>query len=320
MYFYLINSFSIVYARVSFRNSLYLLAMWISRILRSGLVGLGAKGKNVATSKGLPKKLPIAGVQNVVLIASAKGGVGKSTVAVNLALASSLLNSALRIGLMDGDIFGPSIPQMMGLEGIEPEVNAKKLIIPLQNYGIKTMSMGSLIKKESAVVWRGLMVMSAIQQLLRQVAWGPLDTLFVDTPPGTGDVQLSISQNIPVQGAVIVTTSHSLSLADTRRGIEMMLKLNVPLIGVVENMSHFVCPCCKTQTDLWQLDDAANSDSGAAKLAAEYDIPLLCRLPIEPMMSVTNDRGQPVVISHPDSTSAATYMQLAAAVHDFLMR
>uniref|UniRef100_A0A0X3NY42 Iron-sulfur protein NUBPL n=1 Tax=Schistocephalus solidus TaxID=70667 RepID=A0A0X3NY42_SCHSO len=169
--------------------------MWISRILRSSLIGLGAKGK--------------------------------STVAVNLALAYTMLNSAFRIGLMDADVFGPSIPQMMSLEGIEPEVNEKNLIIPLQNYGIKTMSMGSLIKKDSAVVWRGLMVMSAIQQLLRKVAWGPLDTLFVDTPPGTGDVQLSISQNIPVQGAVIVTTSHSLSLADTRRGIEMMLKLKV---------------------------------------------------------------------------------------------
>ncbi|VDK88304.1 unnamed protein product [Dibothriocephalus latus] len=283
--------------------------MWISRILRSSLLGVGTKSKNVGTSRPLPKKLPIAGVQNVVLIASAKGGVGKSTVAVNLALASNMLNSASRIGLMDADVFGPSIPQMMGLEGIEPEVNAKKLIIPLQNYGIKTMSMGSLIKKESAVVWRGLMV-----------AWGPLDTLFVDTPPGTGDVQLSISQNIPVQGAVIVTTSHSLSLADTRRGIEMMLKLNVPLIGVVENMSHFVCPCCKTKTDLWQLDNTADSDSGATKLAAEYNIPLLCRLPIEPMMSVTNDRGQPVMISHPDSESAATYRRLAAAVHDFLAR
>ncbi|VDL97487.1 unnamed protein product [Schistocephalus solidus] len=245
-----------------------------------------------------------------------------------------MLNSAFRIGLMDADVFGPSIPQMMSLEGIEPEVNEKNLIIPLQNYGIKTMSMGSLIKKDSAVVWRGLMVMSAIQQLLRKVAWGPLDTLFVDTPPGTGDVQLSISQNIPVQGAVIVTTSHSLSLADTRRGIEMMLKLKfvtepahpnphslqVPLIGIVENMSHFVCPCCKTQTDLWQLDDTAGSDSGAAKLAAEYSTPLLCRLPIEPMMSVTNDRGQPVVISHPDSGSAVTYKRLAAAVHDFLTR
>ncbi|VDL18392.1 unnamed protein product [Hymenolepis diminuta] len=262
-------------------------------------------------AKGLPRQKPIANVDNIIMVSSAKGGVGKSTVAVNLAIALSKLNSFKQIGLLDSDVFGPSIPHLMGVSGIQPDADDQKRIIPLQNYGIKCMSMGSLISRESAVVWRGLMVMQAVQTLLRQVAWGSLNTLVIDTPPGTGDVHLSLVQNVPIKGSLIVTTSHPLALSDTQRGIEMLLKLNVSLFGIIENMAHFVCPSCKATSYLW---GGSTELSGSAKLADEYKIPLLCQIPLEPSISSGNEKGVPVILSHPNSITAATFMQLAKCV------
>ncbi|EUB64211.1 Iron-sulfur protein NUBPL [Echinococcus granulosus] len=267
--------------------------------------------------KGLPKKLAITGVDNIVMVSSAKGGVGKSTIAVNLAIALSRLKAPNQVGLLDSDVFGPSVPDLMGVNDIQPNTNDRKQIIPIQNYGIKCMSIGSLIKKDSAVVWRGLMVMQAVQTLLRQVAWGPLNTLVVDTPPGTGDVHLSLIQNVPIRGSVVVTTSHPLSLSDTRRGIEMLLKLNVPLLGVVENMAKFVCPSCKFTTPLWCASDSTE-ESGAAKLADQYEIPLFCQIPFEPNVSDGKEKGIPVVISHPNSFTATTFVELACQINNLL--
>ncbi|VDM34097.1 unnamed protein product [Hydatigera taeniaeformis] len=267
--------------------------------------------------KGLPKKLPIAGVDSIVLVTSAKGGVGKSTIAVNLAVALSRLQASNQVGILDSDVFGPSVPELMGVNGIQPDTNEQKQIVPLQNYGVKCMSIGSLVEKESAAIWRGLMVMKAVQTLLRQVAWGPLNTLVVDTPPGTGDVHLSLVQNVPIKGSVVVTTSHPLSLSSTQRGIEMLLKLNVPIIGMVENMASFMCPNCKIATPIWCAADSTE-EVGAAKLADQYGIPLLCRIPFD--LDFANKKGNslPVVISHPNSLTATAFVELANQIHSFL--
>lgn len=263
------------------------------------------------------KKLPIPGVDHVILVSSAKGGVGKSTVAVNLAVALSKQLGNGKVGLMDADIFGPSIPTMLGIEGIEPQVDRQKMMLPIENHGLKIMSIGSIVRHDAAVVWRGLLVMSAIRQLLRQVVWGPLDVLVVDMPPGTGDVQLSLSQNIPIDGAVIVTTPHKVAVTDTRRGIDMLLKVKVPLVGVVENMSHFVCPSCGKQTSVLR---AAGAEGGGAALSVEYDTPLLASIPVEPEIAFAGDEGCPVIISNPESTTAAAYKQLATAVCSYIKR
>ncbi|TWW72418.1 Iron-sulfur protein NUBPL [Takifugu flavidus] len=218
-------------------------------------------------AKGLPKQKPIAGVKQVIVVASGKGGVGKSTTAVNLALGLLANDPAKSVGLLDVDVFGPSIPKLMNLKG-NPELSDNNLMIPLTNYGVPCMSMGFLVEEAAPIVWRGLMVMSAIEKLLRQVEWGPLDYLVVDMPPGTGDVQLSISQNIPVSGAVIVSTPQDLALLDARRGAEMFRKVNVPVLGLVQNMSVFQCPNCQHQTHIF-------GSEGARKLADSLGVQVL---------------------------------------------
>ncbi|GFO18379.1 Iron-sulfur cluster carrier protein [Plakobranchus ocellatus] len=257
-------------------------------------------------ARGLPKKFPIPGVDHVILVASGKGGVGKSTTAVNLAVSLSVAGKGHKVGILDGDIYGPSIPTLMNLSG-EPELNQQNLMLPLVNYGIKCMSMGFLIDAKSAVVWRGLMVMSAVQRLIREVVWGPLDYLVVDMPPGTGDVQLSISQNIPVSGSIVVTTPQDLSLLDARRALTMFQQVNVPCLGLVENMSVFVCPCCGHKESIFGED-------GGKNLAQEVGTTILGCVPLHRSIRELSDTGQPVAVAQPESPHAQVYREIAEKV------
>ncbi|XP_045918544.1 iron-sulfur protein NUBPL isoform X1 [Micropterus dolomieu] len=260
-------------------------------------------------ARGLPKQKPIAGVKQVVVVASGKGGVGKSTTSVNLALGLMANDQSKSVGLLDADVYGPSIPKLMNLKG-NPELSDNNLMIPLTNYGIPCMSMGFLVEDVAPIVWRGLMVMSAIEKLLRQVDWGSLDYLVVDMPPGTGDVQLSITQNIPIAGAVIVSTPQDIALLDARRGAEMFKKVNVPVIcvlGLVQNMSVFQCPNCNHQTHIFGSD-------GARQLADTLGVTLLGDVPLHLNIREMSDRGQPVVVSSPDSPEAEAYRKVASAV------
>ncbi|XP_073465991.1 iron-sulfur cluster transfer protein NUBPL [Aquarana catesbeiana] len=254
-------------------------------------------------ARGLPKKKPISGVKHVLVVASGKGGVGKSTTAVNLALGIAASEHVKSVGLLDADVYGPSIPRMMNLKG-NPEVNSKNLMIPLVNYGIRCMSMGFLVEETAPIVWRGLMVMSAIERLLRQVDWGELDYLVIDMPPGTGDVQLSISQNIPICGAVIVSTPQDIALLDARRGAEMFKKVNVPVLGLVQNMSVFRCPKCNHETHIFGED-------GARQLAASMGLDILGDIPLHISIRETCDMGKPVVVSAPESREAKAYLSIA---------
>ncbi|KAM3595058.1 uncharacterized protein V6R79_017787 [Siganus canaliculatus] len=257
-------------------------------------------------ARGLPKQKPIAGVKQVIVVASGKGGVGKSTTAVNLALGLMANDSSKSVGLLDADVYGPSVPKLMNLKG-NPELSDNNLMIPLTNYGVPCMSMGFLVEDVAPIVWRGLMVMSAIEKLLRQVDWGTLDYLVVDMPPGTGDVQLSISQNIPVAGAVIVSTPQDIALLDARRGAEMFKKVHVPVLGLVQNMSVFQCPNCNHQTHIFGSD-------GARELADKMGVRLLGDVPLHLNIREMSDRGTPVVVSAPDSPEADAYRKVAAAV------
>lgn len=257
-------------------------------------------------ARGLPKNKPITGVKQVIVVASGKGGVGKSTTAVNLALGLMANDPSKSVGLLDADVYGPSIPKLMNLKG-NPELSDHNLMIPLTNYGVPCMSMGFLVDDVVPIVWRGLMVMSAIEKLLRQVDWGSLDYLVVDMPPGTGDVQLSISQNIPIAGAVIVSTPQDIALLDARRGAEMFKKVNVPVLGLVQNMSVFQCPNCNHQTHIFGSD-------GARQLADSLGVRLLGDVPLHLNIRETSDRGQPVVVSAPDSPEAEAYRKVASAV------
>ncbi|XP_052550661.1 iron-sulfur protein NUBPL isoform X1 [Tympanuchus pallidicinctus] len=257
-------------------------------------------------SRGLPKQKAIEGVKQVLVIASGKGGVGKSTTAVNIALALAANDSAKEVGLLDADIYGPSIPKMMNLKG-NPELTPKNLMRPLKNYGIACMSMGFLIEETAPVVWRGLMVMSAVEKLLRQVDWGQLDYLVIDMPPGTGDVQLSISQNIPIAGAVIVSTPQDVALLDARKGTEMFRKVHVPVLGLVQNMSVFQCPKCKHETHIFGAD-------GVRDLAKTVGLDVLGDVPLQVNIRETCDSGQPVVISQPQSDAAKAYLKIAVEI------
>uniref|UniRef100_A0A3P9KPC9 Iron-sulfur cluster transfer protein NUBPL n=1 Tax=Oryzias latipes TaxID=8090 RepID=A0A3P9KPC9_ORYLA len=257
-------------------------------------------------ARGLPKQKPVAGVKQVIVVASGKGGVGKSTTAVNLALAIMANDSSRSVGLLDADVYGPSIPKLMNLTG-NPQLTDNNLMIPLTNYGVPCMSMGFLVEDTAPIVWRGLMVMSAIERLLRQVHWGSLDYLVVDMPPGTGDVQLSITQNIPIAGAVIVSTPQDIALLDARRGAEMFKKMNVPVLGLVENMSVFQCPNCNHQTHIF-------GSEGARRLAETLGVAFLGDIPLHLSIRETSDVGQPVVVSAPDSSEAKAYRKVASAV------
>ncbi len=245
---------------------------------------------------------PLSGISNIVAVASGKGGVGKSTVAVNLALAWA--QQGARVGILDADIYGPSQPLMLGLEGQRPTALDNKRIVPLAAHGIVAMSIGFLIDPKQPMVWRGPMVTQALTQLLADTDWGQLDYLIVDMPPGTGDIQLTLSQRVPVAGAVIVTTPQDIALADARKGLAMFEKVNVPVLGVIENMSVHVCSNCGHVEHLF-------GTGGGAKMAAEYGVELLGELPLDARIRAETDGGRPTVVAAPDAAHAQPYFDAA---------
>ncbi len=250
-----------------------------------------------------PRNIAIPGIANIIAVASGKGGVGKSTTAVNLALALSALG--WRIGILDADIYGPSLPRLLGLKGKPPSDG--RIMRPLEAYGVKAMSIGFLVAEEDAMIWRGPMVMGAIQQLLREVAWGELDCLVVDMPPGTGDAQLTLAQNVPLAGAVIVSTPQDLALIDARRGIAMFNKVDVPVLGIVENMSYFLCPHCGGRSDVF-------AHGGARREAERYGVAFLGEVPLHMDIREHSDSGRPVVAAEPGGAHARVYLDIAAKV------
>jgi ATP-binding protein involved in chromosome partitioning len=249
-------------------------------------------------------KLSLPGIQHIIAVASGKGGVGKSTTAVNLALA--LHANGLKIGLLDADVYGPSQPRMMGING-KPTSKDGKVMEPMANHGIKVMSMGFLIDEETPMIWRGPMVMSAITQLLRDVAWGELDVLVCDLPPGTGDTQLTMAQNVPLSGAVIVSTPQDIALLDAKKGLNMFRKVDVPVLGFIENMSYFACPHCGERTDIF-------AHGGARREAERFGVDFLGEIPLDIAIRETSDGGRPIVVSDPKSPHAAAYREIANKV------
>lgn len=266
--------------------------------------GGGAKAK--AFGGGVTPQGALSQVQNLVAVASGKGGVGKSTVAVNLALA--LAAKGARVGLCDLDIYGPSIPMQLDVAGARPEVSSdQKSFVPIDAYGLKVMSIGFLVDDDQPVIWRGPIVASVVKQFLDDVAWGALDYLVIDMPPGTGDAQLTLSQAAPLTGAVIVTTPSELALIDAVKGMQMFRKVDTPVIGLVENMSHYVCGECGHQSNPF-------NSGGTARVVEQFGVPLLASIPIEDEIQRGGDEGNPVVAAHPESSSAAAFLGLADAV------
>ncbi len=241
---------------------------------------------------------------NIIAIASGKGGVGKSTFAVNLASAMTTLGK--KIGILDADIYGPSVPRMMGISG-KPEVNDNKKLIPLENYGIKCMSIGFLVDVDTPTIWRGPMVMKALEQMFNGVEWGTLDYLIVDLPPGTGDAQITMAQNSKLSGSIIISTPQDVALIDARKGINMFKKVNVPIIGLVENMSYFICNNCKEKHFIF-------STGGAKKEAEKFQIPFLGSLEINKELRVQSDEGRPACIDKPEGDIAKQYLEIAKAI------
>ncbi|XVE77881.1 hypothetical protein DITRI_Ditri13aG0099200 [Diplodiscus trichospermus] len=250
-------------------------------------------------------QLRINGVKDVIAVASGKGGVGKSTTSVNLAVA--LANKCqLKVGLLDADVYGPSVPTMMNIHQ-KPEITRDMKMIPIENYGVKCMSMGFLVDKDAPIVWRGPMVMSALQKMSREVNWGDLDILVVDMPPGTGDAQLTMSQKLQLSGALIVSTPQDVALIDARRGVRMFSKVQVPILGLIENMSYFKCPHCDEPSFIF-------GSGGARKTAAEMGLQLLGEIPIEVDIRKGCDEGIPILVSAPDSVVSKAYHDVAQNV------
>jgi ATP-binding protein involved in chromosome partitioning len=246
----------------------------------------------------------LPGVKNIVAVASGKGGVGKSTTAVNLALA--LAAEGARVGLLDADIYGPSIPMMMGIEG-RPESADGQTMEPMENYGVQVMSIGFLVAQDEAMIWRGPMATQALEQLLRQTHWNDLDYLIVDMPPGTGDIQLTLSQRVPMTGAVVVTTPQDIALLDAKKGVKMFEKVGVPILGIVENMAVHVCSNCGHVEHIFGAD-------GGKKMAAEYQMDYLGALPLTMQIRVQADSGKPTVVADPESEVAGLYKAVALKV------
>ncbi|WEX87932.1 iron-sulfur cluster carrier protein ApbC [Sinorhizobium garamanticum] len=263
-----------------------------------------ARGHAQRPAGGAPAKAGIPGVGAIIAVASGKGGVGKSTTSVNLALA--LQANGLKVGLLDADIYGPSMPRLLGISG-RPQQIEGRLIRPMENYGLTVMSMGFLVDEEVAMIWRGPMIQSALLQMLREVAWGDLDILVVDMPPGTGDAQLTMAQQVPLAGAVIVSTPQDLALVDARKGLTMFRKVEVPVLGIVENMSYFVAPDTGNRYDIF-------GHGGARKEAERIGVPFLGEVPLTMGIRETSDAGTPVVVSEPEGEVARIYRNIAAKV------
>jgi ATP-binding protein involved in chromosome partitioning len=259
----------------------------------------GARGE---TQQGVP------GVEAIIAVASGKGGVGKSTTAVNLAL--GLRDLGLKVGILDADIYGPSLPKLLAIKE-RPQTIGGTRLKPISRYGLTVMSIGFLIEEETPMIWRGPMVMSALTQMLREVEWGTLDVMVVDMPPGTGDAQLTMAQQVPLKGAVIVSTPQDLALIDARRGIAMFKRVNVPVLGIVENMSYFLCPECGTRSDIF-------GHGGARHEAERLGVPFLGEVPLHMTIREKSDAGLPVVATEPDGSHAAVYREIAARVRDQL--
>lgn len=245
---------------------------------------------------------PIPGIKTIVAVASGKGGVGKSTVATNLAIALSM--EGIGVGLMDSDIYGPSVQIMMGIDE-KPVVSPNQKLLPIEKYGIKMMSMGFIVDKDAPLIWRGPMVTKAVEQFLRDVDWGTLDTLVIDLPPGTGDTQLTLVQKVPLTGAVIVTTPQEVALVDARRGIKMFQKVETEVFGIVENMSYFACPKCGDKSYIF-------GKGGGSKAASQLKVAFLGEVPIDPEVTETGDSGVPIVAKNPDSEVGRAFRQIAA--------
>lgn len=254
-------------------------------------------GKNIAPQ-----------IKNFVMVSSGKGGVGKSTASVNLAIALAMQGK--KVGLLDADIYGPNIPRMMGLDEQKPEIIGNK-VQPMKAYGVEVMSMGSLMEAGQSLIWRGSMVMKAIEQLLRDILWSDLDVLVIDMPPGTGDAQLTLAQSIPVTAGITVTTPQEVSLDDSRRSLDMFQKLHIPTAGVIENMSGFICPSCDAESDIFGMGTSQ-------AVADEFDTVLLTRIPIEPAVRVGGDTGQPVTYHKPDSETAKRFQEAASQLWTFV--
>jgi ATP-binding protein involved in chromosome partitioning len=246
----------------------------------------------------------VTGVRNILAVGAGKGGVGKSTTSVNLAVA--LQQKGARVGLLDADVYGPNIPQMLGIDR-QPEVTDDRKMVPPQSHGVKVISMGMLLPPDQAVIWRGPMLHGAVQQFMRDVVWGELDYLVVDLPPGTGDVALSLSQSVPVAGAVVVTTPQGVSVSDVRKAVGMFRQLNTPLLGVVENMSYFVCGHCNERTDIF-------GTGGGRRMAEELKIPFLGEVPIDTRVRAGGDEGRPIVAASPDAPAARAFLDVAGRV------
>ncbi len=246
----------------------------------------------------------VPGIRNIVVVGAGKGGVGKSTTSVNLALA--LLKKGARVGLMDADVYGPNLPQMLGITG-QPEVTDDKKMVPVEAHGLRVMSMGMLVPPDQPVIWRGPMLHGAMQQFMRDVTWGELDYLVIDLPPGTGDVALSLSQSVPVAGAVVVTTPQGVSISDVRKAVQMFRQLNIPILGAVENMSYFACPHCGERTDIF-------GRGGGQRMARDMGIPFLGEVPIDTRVRSGGDEGKPIVAVAPDAPSAQAFEAVAGKV------
>ncbi|VAW11868.1 [4Fe-4S] cluster assembly scaffold protein Mrp (=ApbC) [hydrothermal vent metagenome] len=261
-----------------------------------------ATGPETAAKPGVP------GIDAIIAVASGKGGVGKSTTSINLALGLQALG--LKVGVLDADIYGPSMPRLLGITQ-RPETTDGRTLKPLEGFGLKVMSMGFLVEEETPMIWRGPMVISALTQMLREVDWGELDILVVDMPPGTGDAQLTMAQQVPLAGAVIVSTPQDLALIDARKGLNMFRRVNVPILGIVENMSTFICPKCGEQSDIF-------GHGGAREEAERIGVPFLGEVPLHLDIRKTSDGGTPIVASAPDSEHAKIYQEIATGVRDRL--